>query len=52
MADSEKCEHEICTCRATGDSDYCSPHCEAAGESDVTAIACECGHAGCAADVV
>jgi hypothetical protein len=51
MAENEKCAHANCTCRATGDSDYCSPHCQAAGEGDVTEIACDCGHAGCGAQV-
>jgi hypothetical protein len=56
MADMDErvenqCDHALCSCMATEDSDYCSPQCEAAGESDTTTIACECGHAGCAAEI-
>lgn len=50
MADTSKiCEHGICSCAATDDSDYCSAYCETAG--DMTELACNCGHAGCASSV-
>ena len=48
MADEpedNKCEHESCNCRVTGDDDYCSEYCRDAG--DITEIACVCEHAGC-----
>jgi hypothetical protein len=49
MADNvETCDHEGCSCARTGDSDYCSAYCETADDADVTALTCECGHAGCA----
>lgn len=50
MADEPKtCEHPLCSCAATEDSDYCSPYCETAG--DVTELACNCGHTGCATNI-
>ena len=49
--DDNQCGHEMCTCPVATGAEYCSPHCRGAGESDMTAIACECGHAGCAAEV-
>jgi hypothetical protein len=54
MADernNNQCDHELCTCTVAEDTDYCSAQCEAAGASDTTTIACECGHAGCAAEI-
>lgn len=51
MADDErnkKCAHPGCKCRASGDSDYCSPYCENAKDMDVTELACSCGHPACA----
>jgi hypothetical protein len=47
MADDGKCAHNGCGCGVTGDSDYCSDHCESADDSDMTEIACDCGHPGC-----
>jgi len=50
MADERKtCDHKLCSCAVTDDSDYCSPYCEAA--SKVTELACNCGHAGCATNI-
>ena len=51
MADKDKktCDHKICTCAVTDDSDYCSPSCEAAG--DAVELACKCGHSGCAGEL-
>ncbi len=43
--DDNKCEHESCNCRVSGDDDYCSEYCRDAG--DITEIACGCEHAGC-----
>jgi hypothetical protein len=47
----DQCDHALCSCTVAEGADYCSPQCEAAGESDTTTIACECGHAGCAAEI-
>ena len=51
--DNKTCDHKICSCAVTDDSDYCSPSCEAAGEAagDLVEIACKCGHSGCAAEL-
>lgn len=51
MADenTKTCEHSICSCTSSDDSDYCSPYCQAAGDS--TELACNCGHTGCAAEL-
>lgn len=49
MAQNEKCAHPNCTCPATADSKYCSTYCEDA--KGTTEVFCECGHAGCAAEV-
>lgn len=45
----DKCAHPSCSCAATGDSKYCSPHCETM--KDTTEISCECGHPGCSGDL-
>ncbi len=47
MADDNKCGHEICVCTVSGDSEYCSEHCENAEDQDMTEIACDCGHSCC-----
>ena len=47
MANDGKCEHEMCRCAATGDTEYCSDHCRDAAGHDMTEIACDCGHPGC-----
>ena len=47
MADTNTCKHDGCGCAASGDSDYCSPHCETAGDAGTVEIACECRHEGC-----
>ena len=49
--DHNQCDHGLCSCSVAEDAEYCSAHCRAAGESDTTAIACECGHPGCRAEV-
>ncbi|HKS43130.1 MAG TPA: hypothetical protein VJX74_21125 [Blastocatellia bacterium] len=51
MADenAKTCDHEICNCTASDDSDYCSPYCQAA--SGTTELACNCKHPGCAAEL-
>lgn len=50
MADESKtCDHKLCSCAVTDDSDYCSSYCEAA--KDVTELACNCGHTGCATNI-
>jgi hypothetical protein len=46
-----QCSHELCTCTVTENANYCSPICEAAAESETLGIACECGHAGCVAEI-
>lgn len=46
-----QCDHVLCSCTVAEDANYCSPQCSAAGESDTVTIACECGHAGCAAEI-
>jgi len=53
MADenAKTCEHEICSCTASDDSDYCSPYCQAAGDTDTVEIVCNCKHPGCAAEM-
>lgn len=45
------CAHELCSCPATDDSNYCSPSCEAAANTGTTTIACDCGHSGCKAEI-
>ncbi len=47
MADDNKCGHEICTCRADGDTGYCSAQCKMAADQDLTELKCDCGHPGC-----
>jgi hypothetical protein len=47
MAENQKCAHPACNCKATKDSKYCSEYCHDAGGS--LELACNCGHAGCAA---
>jgi hypothetical protein len=47
MADQKKCAHPACSCMT--DKKYCSTYCEE--RKDVAEIACECGHAGCAAEI-
>jgi hypothetical protein len=46
---TNKCEHENCSCTVTDGGDYCSPHCETMKDSQE--IACECGHSGCSGEV-
>jgi hypothetical protein len=47
MADTEKCAHPACACRAEKGSKYCSTFCAGnAGNPDIT---CNCGHAECEA---
>lgn len=48
MAETKKCDHEICSCTVSADTDYCSPQCENAAAQGIIAIECECGHPGCA----
>jgi hypothetical protein len=47
--DKNKCAHPACNCPKPADSKYCSPYCEAA--KDTTELMCNCGHAGCAAEM-
>ena len=49
--DAKKCEHNICSCATTDDSDYCGTYCETAGNSKVLELACNCGHPGCATEL-
>ena len=49
--DSNKCDHENCSCMVGEDEEYCSPQCESAAEEGITAIKCDCGHSGCAGEV-
>jgi len=44
----EKCAHPGCECTAAKDSKYCSEYCEMVAVNHLS-IACECGHAECAA---
>jgi len=44
--EAKKCKHPACKCKAREDDDYCSEFCKGAG--DMTALTCDCGHAGCA----
>ena len=50
MADKKvpKCAHPGCECPAAKGSKYCGSYCEGAGNSP--SIACNCGHAQCAAE--
>lgn len=52
MADKldEQCAHPSCVCKRSEDSKFCSTYCE--GASDHPDITCNCGHGGCATDVV
>src|ERR1035441_5426512 len=50
MTDTKKCLHPACHCLAAAGSDYCSQYCEDAASQ--TEISCDCGHAGCALQVV
>ncbi len=43
----EKCAHPGCNCPAAQGAKYCSDYCESIGKQP--SIACECGHAECAA---
>lgn len=43
--ETKKCAHEPCTCMAAEKSKYCSQFCE--DSKGVTALKCDCGHAGC-----
>jgi hypothetical protein len=45
--EGKKCAHPACNCTVQGNNKYCSSYCEAA--SDMPDMACNCGHAGCAA---
>lgn len=47
MAETEKCEHELCNCVVVEDDEYCSPQCESMAEQDLTEMKCDCGHATC-----
>lgn len=49
--DDNQCKHELCTCAAAADSNYCSPHCETAAASNANTIACNCNHAGCGGEI-
>ncbi len=53
MADNDDntCAHDMCSCAVSDDEDYCSPQCEADEDQSITAIKCDCGHAGCAGEV-
>ncbi len=44
----KKCAHDSCTCLVASGAKYCSTACEDA--KDMTTLACDCGHAGCAAE--
>ncbi len=43
----DKCDHEMCNCRAAEDSDYCSEYCENAVDTGVIEIKCGCQHPAC-----
>jgi hypothetical protein len=48
MADDDrdrKCKHPSCSCRVSGDDNYCSEYCRDAG--DITEIGCGCEHPAC-----
>ncbi|HJR09031.1 MAG TPA: hypothetical protein VJ842_17360 [Pyrinomonadaceae bacterium] len=45
--DDKRCKHNLCSCAAASDSDYCSEYCENASDTGITEIACSCGHPGC-----
>jgi hypothetical protein len=45
--DGKRCKHNLCSCAAADDSDYCSEYCENASDTGITEIACSCGHPGC-----
>ena len=50
---AEKCAHESCVCLVPEDGKfgaYCSAHCQDA--KDLSELRCECGHPGCAANIV
>ena len=42
-----KCAHPGCECSVETNAKYCSDYCESVGNRP--SIACECGHAVCAA---
>jgi hypothetical protein len=50
-ADARTCGNSVCSCKVTGDAEYCSPACRGVSEGGVTAIACECGHSGCGGEI-
>jgi hypothetical protein len=43
----QTCAHPICNCPRPDGANYCSSYCQAGGA--VEEIACNCGHADCAA---
>jgi hypothetical protein len=43
----QECAHPGCGCPTSKDAKYCSDYCESLGKQP--SIACECGHAACAA---
>lgn len=47
MADENKCGHDMCDCRVSGDMEYCSDHCKDAVDQDIVEIHCDCGHPAC-----
>ena len=51
MADeAKKCAHMGCQCMAAPDSKYCGVFC--ADADGTTTLQCDCGHPGCAAQVL
>ena len=46
--ETKKCAHPSCKCEARPNDKYCSQLCKDAGADEVE-IACDCGHAPCAA---
>ena len=46
MANTQKCAHPACNCKAAADSKYCSTYCHDA--RNTIELSCNCGHPGCA----
>ena len=46
MAETQKCAHPACNCKAASDSKYCSTYCHDA--RNTIELSCNCGHPGCA----
>lgn len=48
-ASHKSCAHPACNCEAAGGGRFCSEYCRDAGKT--LELACNCGHAGCGAEL-